>query len=377
MARILFATTLRPFDWAGSEILWRNAAVELKRQGHDVAVCQPTAMRPATAMAPLRDAGITILQSPLDELRFQVSRVARRLSPTAADSVSVAAGHARAWKADVAVLSQAACWAGYRDMLALSVARIPYVSISQLNTPFVWPSERLFEVVGQAFAGARAAVFVSRGNLSLFENQIARSLPNAVVIYNQPSIAVDPPCAPRLVEPQLVLLNVARVDPAQKGQDLILDVMAMPKWRQRNVEVRIAGGGPRRWIDEAISAKSLANVAVLGKRQDLREQWEAADFGLFPSRYEGMPLAMIEGMALGRPIIATDVAGHAEWIEDGVNGFLAAGAEVRAIDAALERAWHARERASRMGESARFTYLKMASESPAQEIAALVATAAG
>jgi L-malate glycosyltransferase len=60
---------------------------------------------------------------------------------------------------------------------------------------------------------------------------------------------------------------------------------------------------------------------------------------LLPSLNEGMPLAIVEAMICGRPVITTDVGGNTEWIMDGVEGFIAGGANIAAIEDAMERAW--------------------------------------
>jgi glycosyltransferase involved in cell wall biosynthesis len=373
MARILFHTTLRIAEWAGCEELWFQAAQILVAQGHQVAACLPPGMHTPTTRARLSRAGMGVLSSPLDNVRDFVSRAARRLAPTTASAVSPCVRHAKAWGADLVVISQAACWSAYRELLALRNARIPYVTISQLNTPFVWPGKQLFECVGESFAGAKAAVFVSRGNLALFENQVARRLNNARVIYNPVSFPVDEPCGRPANDGPMVFLNVARIDPAQKGQDIIVDVMAMPKWRERDVRVRVAGGGDRAWLERLLAARAIKSVDLLGHVTDLRSEWQRSTFGLFSSRYEGMPLAMIEGMALARAVVATDVAGHREWIEDGASGFIAAGAEAAALDAAMERAWMARSSAATLGQRARAIYENKTRLPPAVDLAQLLA----
>ena len=71
-----------------------------------------------------------------------------------------------------------------------------------------------------------------------------------------------------------------------------------------------------------------------------------------PSRYEGMPLAMVEALLCGRPVIATDVAGHSEIVEEGVTGFLAAAPTVPALRDALERAWASCDAFQEIGQTA-------------------------
>ena len=169
--------------------------------------------------------------------------------------------------------------------------------------------------------------------------------------------------------PPLTLLNVARIDPGQKGQDLLLDVLSLEKWRHRKIQVEVAGGGDLRWLSAAIARKGLKDVCLLGHVDDLKEVWRRATYGIFPSRFEGMPLAMVEAMALGRPVIATDVAGHAEWIQNGWNGFLAEAPSLASLDSAMEKAWQDKARSAEMGANARATYERMAQRSPAEVFA--------
>lgn len=375
MARILFSTTQRTSTWAGSELLWFQAATLLRQKGQENAAWLPPHMRTETNDRRFAQAGIQLFWGGADWYRMLAARLQNRFSPAHPTKISPIVLLAKRWKANLVVFSQASCWGAYSDMLALAMAGIPYGCISQLNTPFSWPGEKLFEVVGEAFAKARFCVFVSEGNRKLFENQVARKLTNAHVIYNPPSIPVDEPCAtPPSPEP-FTLLNVARIDPAQKGQDILLDVLAQPKWRQRNVRLEIAGGGNRRWLEAQVAAEGLKNVHALGHITDLKACWERATFGIFPSRYEGLPVAFVEGMALGRPIIATDVAGHAEWIEDGRNGFLAEAPSAPLLDMAMEKAWQQKTCASEIGQIARRTYLSKQREPPAEMFARLIARA--
>ena len=371
MARILFNTTLGASAWAGSEVLWFQTAAYLVAAGHQVAAVLPPSMGIPANTKRLADAAIQTLSTPFHRVRFLATRVSRRWRPSLSTPGAAVVKAAIKWRADMVVLSQASCWGAYSEMLALAEAGIPYVCISQLNTPFSWPGDGLFGAVGAAFSKARAAVFVSQGNLDLFQSQAAVELGNAHVIYNPPSFDVSDPCGPPRVAP-FRLLNVARIDPGHKGQDLLIDVLNLPKWREREVQLSVAGGGNRKWLEQLVKSKGLGNVTLLGHVGDLRSVWQETTFGVFPSRYEGMPLAMIEGMALGRAIVATDVAGHGEWIEHGSSGFLAVGATASSLDAAMEEAWLMRGQAAVFGNSARKTDQRLMHRPPHYELTRLI-----
>ena len=73
---------------------------------------------------------------------------------------------------------------------------------------------------------------------------------------------------------------------------------------------------------------------------------------LLPSLNEGTPLALVEAMLCGRPSVVTDVGDNAAWVREGIEGFIAGGANLQAIDDALERAWARQEEWRNIGKAA-------------------------
>ena len=83
----------------------------------------------------------------------------------------------------------------------------------------------------------------------------------------------------------------------------------------------VAGEGRER---ERLEAPARANgVTLLGARADVLELVAAAGAVCLPSEAEAMPMSLLEAMALGRPVIATDVGGTAELVRHGETGYLA------------------------------------------------------
>ncbi len=86
----------------------------------------------------------------------------------------------------------------------------------------------------------------------------------------------------------------------------------------------VVGDGPlRHECEELISHLGLgANVTLLGARADVPSLLAAFDVLVLPSRWEGLPRVVVEAMAVGVPVVATDVGGVAEAIEHGTSGLL-------------------------------------------------------
>jgi glycosyltransferase involved in cell wall biosynthesis len=223
-------------------------------------------------------------------------------------------------------------------------AGIPYVSICQANYEFWWPTDEGAAAWRRAYQGAVQAFFVSRRNLELFETQIGGRLPGAEVVWNPFNVSWD--AAPEWAEPAPTyrLACVARFEPRAKGHDVLFEVLARDKWRQRPLEVDLFGAGPwERCLRQLVATHGLeGTVHFAGYATDVERLWSSHHALILPSRYEGLPLSLIEAMLCGRPGIVTDVAGNTEVVADDVTGFIAAAPTPRLLDEALERAWQRR-----------------------------------
>jgi glycosyltransferase involved in cell wall biosynthesis len=93
-------------------------------------------------------------------------------------------------------------------------------------------------------------------------------------------------------------------------------------------------------------------VRFCGHIDNIESVWATHHALVLPSRYEGLPLAVVEAMHCGRPTIVTNVAGNAEIIEDGVTGFVAEAATEQHLHAALQRAWDQRQNWQKIGAAA-------------------------
>ena len=204
------------------------------------------------------------------------------------------------------------------------------------------------------FEGALRSYFVSEANVRLIRRQLSAALRNGRVIRNPFNVRYDAlPPWPGDSSERLSLACVARLDARQKAQDLIIDVLSLPHWRNRSVHVVLAGNGPyEQSLRNMVAMSKLSNVQFAGMVADIEGLWAQHHALVLSSRFEGLPLALVEAMLCGRPCIATDVGGNAELIRDGLNGFLAKAPTVELLDEAMNRAWENRGRLREMGERA-------------------------
>jgi len=108
-----------------------------------------------------------------------------------------------------------------------------------------------------------------------------------------------------------------------------------------------------RVIDLVDSMGLTDNVIFTGLRTDIPELLAATDVFVLPSYREGMPLVVLEAMAMAKPVVATNIRGCREIVLDGVTGMLIPPHDVPALAEAVVRLLSDRESARRMGLAGR------------------------
>jgi glycosyltransferase involved in cell wall biosynthesis len=117
--------------------------------------------------------------------------------------------------------------------------------------------------------------------------------------------------------------------------------------------VMVGDGALRERVEALITERGLsAHVSMLGLRRDAAEIVAASDIVVHSSTHEGLPKTVLEGMAAGKPVVATRVGGVPVVIEDGVNGLLVEKNDPQALAAAIGRLLDDPALASRLVENA-------------------------
>ncbi len=152
-----------------------------------------------------------------------------------------------------------------------------------------------------------------------------------------------------------VLVAAGRLLPG-KGFDLLLDAFALVSKEHPDWQLRIFGSGPKRAdLAARIERFGLTGRARLkGPTETLDAEFAAASIFVLSSRYEGLPMVLIEAMTAGLAVVAFDCpTGPAEVIEDGVSGILAPPQDVTALAAGIRALIEDPARRQAMGAAAR------------------------
>ncbi len=347
MRKILFIAANEWANWGGSELLWSGAAERLARRGVEVRVSMRDWREPVRQLDALTSAGCRVY---LRRTPSFINRAARKFLPIP----EYATTHVRSVGAgvDLVVVSQGGSVDGLNWMEAAQAAGLRYAVIAQGAAEFYWPDDDRAERLAASYEGASRAYFVSHAILDLSRRQFGTPLSRGQVVRNPFNVRYDAnPAWPGDPNERLLIAGVGRLDVDTKGQDLVLEVMSLPHWRERNVRLSLVGKGiNERLLRRRAEQLKLSNVDFLGFQDDIEGVWTKHHALVLPSRQEGMPLALVEAMLCGRPGIVTDIGGSRELVRDGINGFMAKAPTVELLDEAMTRAWESRHLLEEMGK---------------------------
>jgi glycosyltransferase involved in cell wall biosynthesis len=138
-----------------------------------------------------------------------------------------------------------------------------------------------------------------------------------------------------------LVVHVGNIRPG-KGQDVLIDAAAL--LRERGIKVTVVSigveknpGDHRRLQAKVVDTGLDGGFRFLGRRPDALRFIAAADVYVNPAHFEGLPLTVLEAMALGRPVVATAAGGVGSLVKDEETGLLVAPGDAAGLAAAIER----------------------------------------
>lgn len=199
-------------------------------------------------------------------------------------------------------------------------------------------------------------VCVSRGVADFMEHTVGLDPRKTVVIPNAVDGARFEQVTPTDLTPfgipasSRVLITIGRLEP-QKGVDVLLAAVPGITSRYPDVQFLIVGDGPdRAALEQQARRLNIADrVYFLGHRDDVPALLAASTALILPSRWEGMPNVVLEAMAAGKAIVASEVEGTAELVSPGINGWLLPPEDPQLLAEAVVRLLSDPEAPDRMG----------------------------
>ena len=283
------------------------------------------------------------------ERRLRFSRASLRQPPGPARRLASVPGYLRSWRA----------WLRSQDpalIHANSILALPEVaSRPRGGAPLVLHTH---EVLPRGAKGAASAVLARRADVVVsVSGAAAKALRGfgieSTVVYG----AVPDPGSVRAAgsgDGPLVVGTLGTVS-RRKGSDLFVAAAIRIQEQRNGIEFRMAGapvvGGERPWAEAVLAAAASNGIRHSPWVEPFAElpRW---DVFVLPSRMDPCPLALLEAMAVGLPVVATSVGGIPEQLGTG-SGLLVAPEDADGVADAVLRLAEAPELRARLGEAAR------------------------
>lgn len=359
---ILIISNVSGYSWAASETVWHNAAMLALREGHQVTAFIHTDLMNSSQIQEFKLAGGKVKNWKLNRIsRFQ--SIKENISPTFSDKFLATF--------DVILVSLGSLHAvtyvpGLVDRLLKTNS--PFVLFCQFNSDHLIMSSNERLNVMRVMNKASSTVFICKQNVIQARRQFAMEPPRSKVILNSAKNSGDSIISwPE--DSDVCFACVARLEVAWKGQDILLDVLSQPHWRDRNWKLRLYGEGPdREYLEKLVMFYELSDrVFFEGHVKNLSAIWMQNHLLVLPSHGDGTPLVVLEAMMSGRPVLGTDVGEISEIITE-ETGFIAEAATFNSFARAMEQAWTSQRRWKEMGEKARRSLMDGPSRNSAREL---------
>lgn len=342
--RIAFLIT-RADAIGGAAIHVRDLAVRLMADGHEPIVATGgvgvySDMLEASGIQHYNLRWLRRSLDPVSDLRgvIEVRQFLREVRPAllhAHSSKAGVVGRIAARTSGVPVIFTAHGWSFTEGVPPMQ--RALYKAIDRITVPF-----------------AAQVISVSEFDRQLaLKNRVGHADRIATVHNGMPDITSDMLADPGVTPPRLIM--VARFEP-QKDHETLLRALAT--LRDLPWTLSLVGDGPLSERMSALAAETgiKERIDFCGYRPAVAELLAESQIFVLASNWEGLPLTIVEAMRAGLPVVASDVGGVAELIDEGATGYLVSPRSAAALAAALRPLIADAELRRRLGSAGRRRY---------------------
>jgi glycosyltransferase involved in cell wall biosynthesis len=285
------------------------------------------------------------IESHLISCRGQIDRTVPASIRAVASSTGANLIHAHGYKADVYVY------------LAMRGSTMPLVSTCHTwydDNRLVW----LYGVIDRRVLRRYQAVVAVSDDVR--QRLLDSGVPASRIHFIRNGIDLRPftnatPSLRHLARPDGLLVGWVGRLTHDKGPDIFLHAIAQVRPEYPTAHYLLVGEGPYRpEVERLITELALGDVVhLLGQRSDMPDVYASCNFMVSSSRQEGLPMAILEGMAAGLPWIATSVGAVPKVIHAGQNGILILPEDAELLAASMIQIMRSPEDRARMGAAAR------------------------
>ncbi|HUC82746.1 MAG TPA: glycosyltransferase family 4 protein [Flavisolibacter sp.] len=346
MPSFFFLSLMNGAAWGGSEELWYRTALHAAKKGHTVACAFYHWPEKEEKITTLKEAGCQVYLLPnkgrrkanlAQKLRYKISK----------------------WKVGQTISSLP--FQQY-DLVVVNLGGFEIYTSTWKNVYRHLPTYALLfhnyneDAVFKPTKATRLRQWINSAAINLFaakriqeslEEKLAIEIVHGDILLNPITIASaqTQTSYPAMQEP-FIFMMLAELVVSRKAQDNLIKALSSAKWRGRNWQLRLYGKGQdHHLLQSLVSSLNLQEkVELKGHTSQVKVALQEAHLVLQITHRDAMPLAVVEAMAMARPLVVSRVGDMPRWVEEGHNGWLAKDATVEGIDAALEKAWQNKER---------------------------------
>jgi glycosyltransferase involved in cell wall biosynthesis len=356
MTSIFFISLMNGAAWGGSEELWYRTAFYALEKGHKVGCAVYAWTAKENKLRQLEDAGAKVFRLPnggveqntfLQKLQFKLNKkfflrkAIKKLPLDHYDVTVVNLGEFEnthgSWKnLHKKTRHLVTLYHNYREGQRLKPDKAAimqdWVNTSKLN---LFASSRIRQVLEEL-----SGVQITRHAVLL--NPISFDRPEAFYFF------------PSLREGNYIFLMLAALDVSRKAQDQMIKAFSSDKWKGRNWQLHLYGTGKdMNFLQSLIADCQLQDKVFLkGHTSDVEGRLKESHLLLQLTHVDAMPLSVVEAMAVGRPVVVSNIGDMPGWVKENENGWISEDASVKAIDSTMEKAWSQREHWGIMGKKA-------------------------
>lgn len=353
---ILFISLLKGAPWGGSEQLWFKTALHAAKNGYAVTCAVYDLEGKEEKLKVLSQAGCNLIMLPFAEKKKQIFKKLyyKVYSKHIANFKlkKVVDGLSRNYY-DHIVINQS----GFMDVindpwvdftLNSKTSALVYHNYIEKYTFSLIKAEKMRKwqssVSHNLFAANHMKDVISR--------QLDFSIPNSSLIFNP--IAFQPNQTNFNINEKscLRMVMLAALIASTKAQDCLITVLSSEKWKTRNWTLEFYGDGPDKLLLTKMIEKSGLGTKIFlrGFTNDVKAVLNDAHVLLQVTKQDAMPIAVIEAMAVGRPVVVSRIGDMPQWVSEDVNGWIAEDTSYEEVDRVLETLWLNRLSLPSMGD---------------------------